>query len=173
MKKTLLICALLFMQSAIAKGVYQTPLAFLGQTFSNDIPKQSTIWVDKELKHVISNILQHNPSFIRVKYWQRGTTTAWILDEIGKEKPITVGVVITGNKIQQLKVLSFRESRGWEVKHDFFTRQFNNASLTDDLKLSETVDGISGATLSVRALKKIARIALYLHQKANNESTTK
>jgi hypothetical protein len=173
MKKISLICVLFFMHSAIAKGVYQTPLAFLGQTFNNDIPNQSTIWIGKDHKRVISSILQHNPSFIRIKYWQRDLTTAWVLEEIGKEKPITVGVIITDNKIQQLKVLAFRESRGWEVKHDFFTRQFNNASLTDDLKLSKTVDGISGATLSVRALKKIARIALYLQQEANNESKTK
>lgn len=173
MKKSLLICALFFMHSAIAKGVYQTPLAFLGQTFNNDIPKYSTIWINKDHKHIISDILQHNPSFIRVKYWQRNNTTAWILEEIGKDKPITVGVVINDNKIQQLKVLTFRESRGWEVKHDFFTRQFNDASLTKELNLSETVDGISGATLSVRALTKIARIALYLQQEANNEPTTK
>ena len=79
MKKTLLICALLFMHTAIAKGVYQTPLAFLEQTFSNDIPEQSTVWIDKEHKRTISSILQHNPSFIRIKYWQRGTTTACLL----------------------------------------------------------------------------------------------
>ena len=30
--------------------------------------------------------------------------------------------------------------------------------------LDQHVDGISGATLSVRALKKIARISLYLEQ---------
>ena len=87
-----------------------------------------------------------------------------ILDEIGKEKPITVGVIVETGKIQQLKVLSFRESRGWEVKHAFFTRQFDNIGINDKQQLDKPIDGISGATLSVRALKKIARIALYLEQ---------
>jgi hypothetical protein len=75
-----------------------------------------------------------------------------------------VGLIIDKSQIQLLKVLAFRESRGWEVKHDFFTRQFNTASITEELQLNKTIDGISGATLSVRALKKIAIIALYLEQ---------
>ena len=64
----------------------------------------------------------------------------------------------------QLKVLTFRESRGWEVKHTFFTRQFDNVGINQDQQLDKHIDGISGATLSVRALKKVARIALYLEQ---------
>lgn len=164
MKKTLFIIAVFFAQTALAKGVYQAPLNFIDQTFGGNTPTQSTIWITPDKKQVISDILQHTPTFIRVKYWQHEDKTVWVLNEIGKEKPITVGVVISRGKIQQLKVLAFRESRGWEVKHEFFTRQFNAASLSEDLKLTQTVDGISGATLSVRALKKIARIALYLEQ---------
>jgi len=59
--------------------------------------------------------LQHSPTFIRVKYWQQGPKTAWILHEVGKSKPITVGIVIEKSKIQQLKVLTFRESRGGKL----------------------------------------------------------
>lgn len=164
MKKLLLFITLLFLQSVMAKGVYQTPLAFLEQAFNGKTPASSTVWITKDKKQVISDILQHPPAFIRVKYWQHGTKTAWIMNEIGKEKPITVGVVIEAGHITQLKVLTFRESRGWEVSRDFFTRQFNSTSITPNLKLDQTIDGISGATLSVRALKKIARITLYLEQ---------
>lgn len=164
LKWILLISSAFFIQSAFAKGVYQTPEAFLKSTFGDNIPAISSAWITKDRKAIISDILQHNPTFIRVKYWQNGTTTAWILNEIGKEKPITVGVVIKDAKIQQLKVLAFRESRGWEVKHEFFTRQFNGAAIRDNTTLNQSIDGISGATLSVRALKKIARIALYLEK---------
>ncbi len=164
MKRILLIIAVFFFQAASAKGVYQTPEAFLNHAFNGNIPPLSSVWLTKEKKQAITDILQHNPSFIRVKYWQNGSKTAWILDEIGKEKPITVGVIIETGKIQQLKVLSFRESRGWEVKHAFFTRQFDNIGINDKQQLDKPIDGISGATLSVRALKKIARIALYLEQ---------
>jgi len=151
-------------QVAIAKGVYQTPLAFLDQTFNGKVPDVSTVWITKDKKQTISDILQHSPTFIRVKYWQSGTKTAWILNEIGKEKPITIGIVIDSGQIERVKVLEFRESRGWEVKHAFFTRQFNSASLNEGMQLNKSIDGISGATLSVRALKKVARIALYLEQ---------
>ena len=61
------------------------------------------------------------------------------------------------------KVLVFRESRGWEVRHPFFTDQFRDAGLTGELALDRNIDGISGATLSVRALSRLARLALYLH----------
>jgi hypothetical protein len=167
MKKLVFIIALLFLQSAFAKGVHHPPLAFVNQAFQGDTPTVSTLWLTKEKKRVISDILQHSPGFIRVKYWQQGAKTAWILNEVGKEKPITVGVVIESGQIKQLKVLTFRESRGWEVKHDFFTRQFNNIAINKELRLNQSIDGISGATLSVRALKKIARIALYLEQHIN------
>jgi hypothetical protein len=60
-------------------------------------------------------------------------------------------------------VLIFRESRGWEVRHDFFTDQFKGVTLNDDRELDLPIDNISGATLSVRALTRLARLALYLH----------
>ena len=160
----LLFAAAFFFQAAIAKGVYQTPEAFLNQVFEGNTPPLSSVWLTKDKKEVITQFLQHKPSFIRVKYWQDGEKTAWILDEVGKEKPITIGVVIESGKIQHLKVLTFRESRGWEVKHTFFTRQFDNVGINQDQQLDKHIDGISGATLSVRALKKVARIALYLEQ---------
>ncbi|MDQ6983685.1 MAG: FMN-binding protein, partial [Ghiorsea sp.] len=99
-------------------------------------------------------------------YWQGGgkqaVKTVWILNEIGKEENITVGFVIANQRIEELKVLVFRESRGWEIKHDFFTRQFKQLFLQDDLRLNQKIDSITGATLSVRAVEKLSRIALLL-----------
>ena len=164
--KILTITLLLLLPSlAIAAAPYQTTDDFLADTFEGNTPNSSTLWIGKDKKIVIEQILQHKAHFIRVRYWQKGLTTAWVLEEIGKEKPITVGVVIHNKKIQRLKVLAFRESRGSEVRHHFFTQQFEHTGLNsnrDDYQLDKSIDGISGATLSVRALKKIARIALYL-----------
>lgn len=163
-KKVLLISLLLFSQLLVAKGIEQSEESFLNEAFAGKPPQSSVIWLDQEKKRVIEDILQHRASYIRARYWQQGSRTVWVLNEIGKEKPITVGLIIEQSKIQRLKVLAFRESRGWEVKHNFFTRQFTDAEITDELQLNQTINGISGATLSVRALKKIARIALYLEQ---------
>ena len=40
------------------------------------------------------------------------------------------------------------------------------AGLKPGDELDRTIDGISGATLSTRALTKLARLALYLHQRS-------
>ena len=56
------------------------------------------------------------------------------------------------------------DMRGWEVRHSFFTDQFKDAIIKPDLQLDKSIDGISGATLSVRALRKLARLALFLDQ---------
>ena len=82
---------------------------------------------------------------------------------------ITAGVVINNSQIEQVKVLVFRESRGWEVRHDFFTNQFKQASLKDNNRLDKTIDNISGATLSVRAVRKLATIALLLDQQVQSK----
>ena len=60
-------------------------------------------------------------------------------------------------------ILTYRESRGYEVRHDFFTRQFKGAALKGD-KLTNRIDGISGATLSVWAVTNVSEWALYLHE---------
>ena len=48
------------------------------------------------------------------------------------------------------------------MRHDFFTNQFKGLTLDEQSNLSGRIDGISGATLSVNALRNLARFALYL-----------
>ncbi len=147
-----------------ARGVYQTRADFLSQAFTGNVPKSGLIWLTGKIRKAATQILQHQPSRLRVRYWARGMRSAWVLEEIGKAQPITLGIVINKGRIERLRVLAFRESRGDEVRHNFFTRQFSQAALKPNLQLSTRIDGISGATLSVRALQKLARLALYLDQ---------
>ncbi len=157
----LLLCALTS-SITVAGGMYQEPADFINQVFDNKPPKARVLWLNKGLKQQIVKILDHKYKSLRVRYWQQDNKTAWILEEIGKEKYITTGFVINNSKIERVKVLAFRESRGWEVRHDFFTDQFKQARLKNNHRLDKTIANISGATLSVRALKKLARIALLL-----------
>ncbi len=161
-KNILCLLGLLVVSPLLAKGIYQTPEAFLNEVFDGQPPKPAVIWLTGETGKAVAGILQHKPNRLRVRYWARGARSAWILEEIGKEKPITVGIFIEDGRIRLIRVLAFRESRGDEVRHAFFTRQFDNATLRDDMQLDRPIDGISGATLSVRALTKLARVALYL-----------
>jgi hypothetical protein len=157
--------------TANAGGVYQEPADFINEVFDGKPPKADVLWLSKELKQQIVEILDHKYKGLRVRYWQIENRSAWVLEEIGKEKQITAGIVVNTGKIEQVKVLVFRESRGWEVRHDFFTDQFRQASLKQDNRLDKNIDNISGATLSVRAIKKLARIALLLDQQVQNRQT--
>ena len=160
----LVLILMLIVPVSFAKGVYQTPEQFITQALG-EIPKAKVLWLNKEDKTIIADILSHQFNRLRIRYWHSAKDTVWILDEVGKEKPITIGVHIKDQQIISLKVLTFRESRGDEVRHDFFTKQFNLAKLTDDNRLTNHIDGITGATLSVRALTKTARLSLWLNNK--------
>jgi hypothetical protein len=46
------------------------------------------------------------------------------------------------------------------VRYPFFTDQFDGATLTAKSRLDRNIDGITGATLSVGAVTRIARVAL-------------
>ena len=81
-----------------------------------------------------------------------------------------MGFVVNTGAIEITRVLVFRESRGWEIRHPFFTDQYKDVTLKEGLKLNRPIDGISGATLSVSAVNKLARLALMLHQ--HSDATT-
>ncbi|PKP76898.1 MAG: FMN-binding protein [Alphaproteobacteria bacterium HGW-Alphaproteobacteria-3] len=145
-----------------AADVYQEPAAFLGEVFQGEAPDASVLWLTEDVKRATREVLGHDLKGLRLRYWRRDNRTAWILEEIGKTKPITTGIAVSDGAIERLQVLIYRESHGWEVRHSFFTDQFKGLTLDDDARLSEQIDGISGATLSVRALEKLARLALCL-----------
>lgn len=152
-----------------AEEVYQSPEEFLANTFS-EIPQPERLTLAGDLGKDVKKILGHRYKKIRVPYWQDGCRSAWILEEIGKERYITTGFVVNSQGLEKVKVLIFRESRGWEVKHDFFGQQFIDASLTKNNKLDKRIDNISGATLSVNAITNISRMALLLHDHITEES---
>jgi hypothetical protein len=149
---------------AYAQGVYQVPDEFMNEVFDHDPPKSKKLWLRKLLKEEVKSIMGHDLGVLRLRYWYKDDRSAWILEEIGKERPITTGIVVNKNKIELVRILIFRESRGWEVRHPFFTDQFKDANLMQENKLDRSIDGISGATLSVKAVTKLARLALMLNR---------
>jgi hypothetical protein len=85
----------------------------------------------------------------------------WILEEVGKEEPITAGFVVADGRIDHVRVLVYRESRGGEVRYPAFLKQFKSSKLAQDNTLDGSIDGIAGATLSVGAMERMARLALF------------
>lgn len=144
-----------------ARGVYQTNDAFLAEVFNGTLPQSDVVWMKGDVRQTVVDILGHPYAGLRIRYWRDGQRSVWILEEIGKEEPITFGVVINDHRVEQVKVLAYRESRGGEVKYPAFTQQFQHVGLVDN-SLDKHIDGITGATLSVRAMTNVVRLALYL-----------
>jgi len=170
----------LFAVQTMAKGEYMTRAEFLAAAFpAAAAPQKQVLWLTADLKKQAGKILNRPYAGLRLRYWQQGERTAWVFEEIGKDLPITIGVVVDSSGINQIHILAFRESRGWEVRYPAFRRQFKGVKLTEQNKLDRSIDGVTGATLSVRAVKKVARLALYLHAQteitasSTNDDTSK
>jgi hypothetical protein len=143
--------------------VYETQPEFLQRAFGSTQPEPELVWLSGERKAKVGAILGHNYPALRLRYWCQDKRSAWVLEEIGKELPITVGIIIDKNHIRNLRVLTYRENRGGEVATPSFTDQFVGGGLSTDGSLDTRIDSISGATLSVRALTRLATMALFLN----------
>jgi hypothetical protein len=141
--------------------VYTTPSAFIRKNFEEEMPEISVLKLSNDAKTRAKKIMGHEFAETRVRHWSKEGRNVWILEEIGKEKLITTGFVIEKGAIKSTEILIYRESHGWEVSKPFFTQQFKNATLKEGDKLSNEIKNIAGATLSVRAVTKLSRLALY------------
>ncbi len=167
-----LACALAF-HAAVHAEEYLDRDQLLALAFPGGAAEQQTLWLNDALREKARAEVGLAPGTLRVRYWQSGARTAWILEEIGKEQPITLGIVVEAGHIADLRVMAFRESRGWEIRHDFFTRQFAGVGLDAGGKLDHPVDGITGATLSVNATDRAARLALWLARQADTRAAAR
>ena len=150
-----------------AEIVHFEPAEFLEQNLPGCA--QKTLWLKADTKADIEKLLDRPWPGVRVRYCEADGRTAWILDEIGKTEPITSGIVVDHGRVQTVRVLVFRESRGGEVHREAFTRQYEGAALNGDRRLDSKVDGITGATMSVNAVNRQVRLALLLDGMARGE----
>jgi hypothetical protein len=148
--------------------VHQNPADFL-EAYLPGCEKRA-LWLDQAAKAEVEHLLERPFPGVRVRYCQAAGKTAWILDEIGKTEPITTGVVVDHGRVERVRVLIFRESRGGEVHRDAFTRQYLQAELRKDGSLDRGIDGITGATLSVWAVSRQVRLALLLDGLSRGEA---
>ena len=150
---------------AVAAGfvrgeVYQEPDAFVAEVFGSK-PAPKVLWLTRDIQAQAAAILGHPPAQLRQRYWSDSRKSVWILEEIGKEELITAGFVVVDGRIDHVRVLAYRESRGQEVRTPSFLKQFKEAKLAPGDRLDREIDGIAGATLSVAAMERMARLALF------------
>ena len=159
--------------ASVSEETYLSPEAFVAGAFDSAPPNPQVIWLIENLADEATQILGHVPNNLRERYWLKNGRSVWILNEVGKERPFTVGWVIEDQQIIGTQVLIYRETRGWEVRYPFFTQQFKGAGLNSAQKLDQRIDGISGATLSVRAMRRMAELALLLDRHATQKHAAK
>lgn len=156
------LCWVLAATPAIAvEEVLLAPERFVAEALGGEPPKPELLWLTKERAVKAASVLGHAPAQLRQRYWRDGGRTVWVLEEIGKEEPITAGFVVEAGRVRQARVLVYRESRGGEIRYPAFLRQYEGVGLKDEERLDRSIDGISGATLSVRAMERMTRLALY------------
>ena len=120
----MIVITLMLPSLATAASVYETQAEFLTRAFSDSPPEPRVIWLSAETKLAVNQLLGHDYPALRLRYWCQAGHSAWILDEVGKELPITVGVIIDNDYIESLRVLTYRENRGGEVATPAVTDQF-------------------------------------------------
>jgi len=158
-RRLLAVLALALVATASRGEVYQEPAAFIAEVFGS-LPAPKVLWLTKDLQAQAAAILGHPPAQLRQRYWSDARRSVWILEETGKEELITAGFVIADGHIDHVRVLVYRESRGQEVRQSSFLKQFKDAKLAQGDRLDRDIDGIVGATLSVGAMERMARLAL-------------
>ncbi|MEE9431778.1 MAG: FMN-binding protein [Melioribacteraceae bacterium] len=95
-----------------------------------------------------------------------------ILDNVkGKVKPITFLVLFKNDlTVSSVEIVKYREEHGGEVENKSWLSQFSNKSFQSPLKLDEDIDGISGATISVKAITKgVKRLLHFINNLKENE----
>jgi hypothetical protein len=172
MKPALLLFSMMLPTLVSAASVYETQAEFLDRAFSDSPPAPDLIWLSGDKKSKVREILGHDYAALRLRYWCAAGRSAWVVEEIGKELPITVGVIIESNYIESLRVLTYRENRGEEVVTPSFSDQFIDTTINSSGELDKHIDGISGATLSVQALTRLATMTLYLNAESGCHNDT-
>jgi Na+-translocating ferredoxin:NAD+ oxidoreductase RnfG subunit len=131
-------------------------------------------WLTEEQKKVIGELCLQTIETNRMTFHvgkRDGVPIGYALidHEIGKSFPITFIVILNiDGTVRDVEIMVYREPRGWEVRYPSFMDQFTGRTADSDYR---TINSITGATLSVRAIVKgVARATaafkvLYLSEK--------
>ena len=122
--------------------------------------RMNILQLDKGVKKEVENQVKQKFYRDKLYYWtisQDDTTIAYaFLDNvIGKSMPITFLVILNINgDIINTNVIKYREAYGGEVGNRGWLQQFVNRDNNSSYKIGGNIDGISGATISVKSMSK-------------------
>ena len=137
--------------------VYLTKKQAFEITFPGaDEIKKERLWPTKEEIRAIEEIYMYKIYETRFTFYtgiKNGKSMGSMLIDniIGKSFPITFMTVLnTDGTVRDVEIMVYREPQGWEVRYKSFRSQFYGKDTSSN---SNEILSISGATLSVRAIK--------------------
>ena len=116
--------------------------------------------LDNQMKKEVENQVKQKFYRDKLYYWtisQDDTTIAFaFLDNvIGKSMPITFLVILNINgNIINTNVIKYREAYGGEVGNKGWLQQFLYRNNNSSYNIGKDINGISGATISVKSMSK-------------------
>jgi len=119
--------------------------------------KKEKLWPTKEEIRAIEEIYMYKIYETRFTFYtgiKNGKSMGSMLIDniIGKSFPITFMTVLnTDGTVRDVEIMVYREPQGWEVRYKSFRSQFYGKDTSSN---SNEILSISGATLSVRAIKR-------------------
>jgi len=165
--KTALICIIcsLIGHVQIVYGeetIDQEKSLYLEKIFQGPPPEPGYLWIKPSIRPKIEAVIMHGYNGFRIKYWDKNEKTVWILEDIAKEKPVCVGIITYQEKIISLDIIFSNGKWGKQIQNINFINQFENVEIDEKGILNKNIDGISGATLSVNVVSRLAQLALLL-----------
>ena len=161
--KTLLLVLATIPTSAFSEEIADKNRFLMSGLDVKELPGHSYIIINEDIQDNIKKILKDTYHLPIIKYWKAGNKVGFVLEAIGKHEFITTGYIVENNKIIDAKVLVYRENYGYEIEHDYFLDQIRGNSMKKNGKLVKSIANISGATLSVKAMRKLSKLSLYLY----------
>lgn len=161
--KTLLLILATISTNAFSEEIEDKNRFLMSGLDVKKLPDHSYIIINEDIQDNIKKILKDTYHLPIIKYWKAGNKVGFVLEAIGKHEFITTGYIVENNKIIDAKVLVYRENYGYEIEHDYFLDQIRGNSVKKNGKLVKSIANISGATLSVKAMRKLSKLSLYLY----------
>lgn len=177
MATLLLAAAFLFPAFVLAQGpdgpesiqVYLTPEQALKEAFPDADTVRATVHViTPDLRGRVERRLgwRLQESEVRVHLGYKVEELlgyAVITEQTGLYRPITFLVKVTPDgRVDDVWIMVYRESRGGEIKRKRFLSQYEGKGAKDPIRLNRDIIGITGATLSVRAVSAGVKRAVTL-----------
>jgi len=147
---------LLTLASCVSNGNRNTAV------FTQDTASEISIPVIGQTERVCRESLGYTYPSTEILYYTTATSRVWTIMTRGRHGIVTSQFEIGDGAIRNIRVLSSKEQRGRQIKSQRFLRQFEGVSLSARNALNKRVDGITGATISSKAVNDAALLALKL-----------